>query len=142
MGGGILFEAVVFGLAGLGLEVVYTGLTGLRSAPAQRRRYLMGYSSLWYVPLYALAPSVLDVSHRRLFALPWVARGLIYMVAIWAAEYLSMGLLHLLLGQSPSEESYRKSRWNVHGFTRLDHGPAYSLAGLILEWMFRSMQGL
>jgi len=48
-----LAEAAVFALAGLGFEVVYTALAARASAPAEKGRHLIGYSSVWYLPLYA-----------------------------------------------------------------------------------------
>jgi hypothetical protein len=132
--------AVVVALAGLGLEVVYTALAGGDvEAPPARRRFLVGYSSVWYLPIYAVVPFFFAVLPASFRAWPWALRGSAYMLVAWVGEYVAMGLLHLLLGQSPSEESYRKSRWHLHGLTRLDHGPAYFAGALALEWLCRAL---
>lgn len=135
----MLFEVFIFAAVGLGLEVVFTAVLDFLK---NRKPHLVGYSSIWYLPLYGMAPVILNYAQPFLFPLPLPLRGLIYMTAFFAVEYPSMGLLRLLLGTSPSEESYYKSRWNVHGLIRLDFAPAYFLLGLILEWLFRSLRGL
>ena len=130
----MLAEAVLFGVFGLGLETVFTAALDWRKDP---KRHLLGYSSLWYLPLYALAPLILQHAGPFLFPLALPVRGLIYMLAFWTLEYPGMLALRLLLGTSPSEESYYKCRWNVHGLIRLDFAPAGFSLGLILEGLFR-----
>lgn len=136
----MLAEPALFALAGLGLEVVYTALASRATVPLDRRRHLMGYSSVWYLPLYAMLPVFLDLAGSWLFAWPWPLRGLFYAGVAGVAEFASMGVLHLLHGESPSEASYRQSRWSVHGLTRLDHGPVYFAGGLAFEWLFRALR--
>lgn len=135
----MLFEIFIFAAAGLGMEVVFTATLDFLQ---NRKPHLVGYSSIWYLPLYALAPVILNYAQPFLFTLALPVRGLLYMICFFAVEYPSMGLLRLMLGTSPSEESYYKSRWNIHGLIRLDFAPAYFLLGLILEWMFRSLRHL
>lgn len=136
----MLFEGFLFAAVGLGLEVVETALLDYPKAKDAR---LMGYSSVWYIPFYAvLPPAYFSAFSPTLFACPIHVRALIYMASFWACEYVSMGILRLALGKSPSQESYYKSRWNVHGLIRLDLGPVWICFGLIFEWMFRSLRHL
>lgn len=128
-----LFEMLIFGVLGLGIEVCFTALWTLKDP----RRHLMGFSSIWYIPLYALAPLILNIASTSLFALPFVVRGLIYVAVFYALEYAGMLALRLLVGASPSEESYYKSRWNIHGLIRLDFAPAIFLLGAFLEMVYR-----
>ena len=100
----------------------------------------MGYSSLWYAPLYAVTPLFLAMFGSWLFAMPFWFRGFLYVLVIWFFEYLGMWALRLLLGASPSEHHYYKSPWNVHGLIRLDYFPAMFLLGLALELVFREIQ--
>jgi len=132
--GHLLFEMVLFAVFALGLEVVFTSVCDWKN---DKRRFLMGYSSLWYVPLYALAPVFLHLTSAFLFELPFLLRGTIYALVIFALEYLGMLSLRLLLGASPSQEHYYKARWNVHGLIRLDYFPVMWLMGLVFEWVFR-----
>jgi len=131
------FEMALFAVLGLGFEVLFTSITDFK---AEKRRYLMGYSSLWYAPLYACAPLFLHYVGSYLFLLPLLARGVVYALVIWLFEYVGMWLLRLLLGASPSEEQYLKSRWNIHGLIRLDFFPAMFLMGLAFEFIFRTIR--
>ncbi len=130
----LLFEMVLFAVLGLGFEVVFTSVFDFKS---DKRRFLMGYSSLWYAPLYALAPVFLHLTSGWLFALPIWVRGFVYTLIIWLVEYMAMWALRLLLGQSPSEKHYFTSRWNIHGLIRLDFFPAMFFMGLAFELVFR-----
>ena len=131
-----VFEFLLFGFLGLGLEVVFTGfLDFLRSGD----RHLIGYSSLLYFPFYALTPLFFLIARPLVFPLPLLARGAAYMLCAFAGEYAAMGILRLAFGSSPSEKSYYRSRWNVHGLIRLDFAPAWFAAGLIFESVFRAL---
>lgn len=136
----LLFESFVFAIGGLGLEVVETALLDLR---ADERLHLMGHSSVWYLPFYAVCPlAYLHYLHPWLFPLPFYVRAPVYALSFWSVEYAAMGLLRLLLGSSPSEASYRRSPWNVHGLIRLDLGPVWIAFGFAFEWMFRQLRGI
>jgi uncharacterized membrane protein len=133
----LLFEMVLFAVLGLGFEVLFTSVTDFKG---DKRRFLMGYSSLWYAPLYAFAPVFLQLANGLIFPLPLLLRGVVYALVIWLFEYVGMWLLRMFLGASPSEEQYLKSRWNVHGLIRLDFFPAMFLMGLAFEFVFRSIR--
>ncbi len=133
----LLFEMALFAVLGLGFEVLFTSVTGFKS---EKRRFLMGYSSLWYAPLYACAPLFLHYFGGYVFLLPLLARGVVYALVIWLFEYVGMWLLRVLLGASPSEEQYFRSRWNIHGLIRLDFFPAMFLLGLAFEFIFRTIR--
>lgn len=132
----VLFEMLLFAFLGLGLEVFFTAILDCRK---DKRRHLLGYSSLWYLPVYMLPPLFFEALGCILFPLSWILRGLIYMFVIFACEYLAMFLLRQLLGASPSEESYYGSRWNIHGLIRLDFAPAMFFLGLIMEFLYRQL---
>ncbi len=131
-----LFEMLMFGFLGLGLEVVFTSFLDARKDP---QRHLMGFSSLWYFPLYMLPPLFLNVTGWFVLPLPLIVRGLIYTAAIFLVEYMGMFCLRKLLGASPSEASYYQSRWNLHGLIRLDYAPAMFLMGLVFELVYRRL---
>lgn len=130
----LLFQMLIFAVLGLGLEVVFTAALDWRQSTA---RHLLGYSSIWYLPLYAISPVFLHFLGPSLFAWPILFRGLIYMASIFVVEYTGMLCLRKLLGSSPSEVGYYQSRWNVHGLIRLDFAPAMFLMGLFFEFIYR-----
>lgn len=136
----LIFESFLFAIAGIGLEVVETAFLDY---PKTKDIRLQGHASVWYIPFYAVLPlAYLSALGPAIFPLPLPARAVIYTLSFFALEYLSMGLLRLTLGKSPSEDSYRKSRWNVHGLIRLDLWPVWMAFGLIFEWMFRNLRRL
>jgi hypothetical protein len=124
-------EILLFIGFGLGQEIVITGLFYGR-----KDKMLMGYSSVWYVPIYASAPFVFELIFRYVDNFNFFIRGLIYGLIFLILEFVYMGLLRLLLGRSPSEDVYKKSKWNILGLTRLDHYPLYVVSGLIFEWLY------
>ncbi len=131
----LLFCAFLYGVVGLGLEVIETALLDL---PSAKDKALMGFTSVWYFPFYAVAPlAYFHFLHEPLFALPLLARAVVYPLSFWAIEYPSMALLRLILGKSPSEESYRRKKWGVHGLIRLDLAPVWMCFGFVFEWMYR-----
>jgi len=127
-------QFLIFAALGLGLETAFTAALDWRKDP---KRHLLGYSSLWYAPLYGLVPFAFARLWPVVGGWAWPLRGLAYMLLFFAVEYVGMRFLHDLLGESPSEASYRRQRWNVHGFIRLDFAPAWFAAGLILEYFYR-----
>jgi hypothetical protein len=132
----MLFKMALFGVLGLGMEVIFTALL---DRAKDSRRHLIGFSSLWYFPLYMIAPLYLSIAAPALFALRWPVRGLIYMVSFFVFEYVGMWSIRKLVGSSPSEANYRKARWNVHGLIRLDFAPAWFSAGLLIEGLYRRL---
>ena len=130
------FQMVLFAVLGLGLEVIFTGIFDCRRGTLC---HLMGYSSLWYLPLYMLVPVFFAFGSSLVFQFNWFMRGIIYMLAIFAIEYVAMFLLRLLLGASPSEKSYYQSPFNIKGLIRLDFAPVMFALGLFLECVYRNL---
>lgn len=124
---------------GLALEVVFTALMDY---PASGDRRLKGYTYVWMAPIYALIYPFSTVLVPRLAPYPAPARGIIYMLLIFAVEYSSGWLLRKLVGECPWESGYRKAKWNVHGLIRLDFAPAWIGASLVFEWTYRVLRGL
>lgn len=130
----IVIAMALFAVLGLGLEVIFTAVL---DAKKDSQQHLWGYSSLWYLPLYMLAPVFLNLTASVLLPLPLLLRGLIYMVVIFVCEFMAMLALRKLLGASPSEANYRLSRWNFLGLIRLDFAPAMFAMGLTFEFLHR-----
>ncbi len=117
---------VLYALSGWCMEVVFTGIGSLlRGDPTLTSR-----TYIWMFFIYGLA-IVLEPIHNRIRSLPVIVRGGIYMVLIFATEYLTGFLLYKLIGQCPWD--YSGSRFSVNGFIRLDYIPAWFAVGLLFE---------
>jgi uncharacterized membrane protein len=116
----------IYGLAGWGLEIIWTGLGSLLRGDLM----LSGFSYLWMFPIYGLA-RFLEPLHDRLRPWPWYLRGLIWMSAFLVIEYTTGWLLKSILGSCPW--NYSGSRFSVDGLIRLDYAPAWFFAGFLLE---------
>lgn len=134
----LLFEVVVMSCVGLGMECAFTAAWRniWKKRHAFLRRHLMGYSSLWYVPLYAPVPFICQAAEVTGMTehFPWPWRGTVYMLVIYAFEYPAMRALQKILGTSPSEPDYRRKRApHLHGCIRADFVLVWFCAGLLLE---------
>lgn len=122
----MLRRFVIYALSGWCMEVVFTGVGSLlKGDPA-----LTSKTYIWMFFIYGMA-IVLEPIHNRIRSLPAVIRGGIYMVLIFATEYLTGFLLYKLIGQCPWDYSGR--RFSVNGFISLDYMPAWFAVGLLFE---------
>lgn len=124
---------------GLACEVVFTALADY---PRTKDRRLPGYTYLWMVPIYAVVYPALLWLYPLVQAWPWAARGALYVGIIYAVEYSTGWALRLAVGECPWERQYRGRKWAVHGLIRLDYAPAWLIAALLYEWVFRVLRGL
>lgn len=135
-------EIIRYALYGLAIEVIGTGIYDTlswlyrhRDLPksfwkfAGKHRFLMGYSTVLYAPLYSLSPYFLDAAKGMAI---W-ERAIFYVVSIYFVEYHANWFFRWAFGEAPSEESYRKSRWNVDGLIDLRLWWAWMLAGFVME---------
>lgn len=113
------------GFLGWGLEILWTGLGSLIHGDPQ----LTGRSSLWMFPIYGLAAAI-DPVYRMLKPLPIVFRGLIYMLCIFAVEYVTGAALRSL---NLCPWDYSQAALNINGLIRLDYAPLWFAVGLLFE---------
>ncbi len=128
-----LVVMIAFAFIGLGVEVLFTGVTDCSTDTM-----LMGYSSVWYVPFYFFIPWFFYFAYPWLIQrkVAWYLRGIVYAISGHIIEFFSMALLRGLLGHSPSEASYYQSGYSICGLTRLDYFVPFYLYGLFMEWLF------
>jgi hypothetical protein len=131
-----LIRTYLLASVGVGLEVAFTALSGLRQREDEGDRRLTGHSFLWMFPIYGLAYPFLAWSWPVLGDLPLVVRGLCYVPVLFAVEYGAGWLLRRMVGECPWEAGYRTARWGVHGLVRLDYAPAWFLVGLLFERLY------
>lgn len=115
------------GLIGWGLEIFWTGLGSLFQGDGK----LTGRSSLWMFPIYGLAAAIIPC-YQMIKPLNILFRGFVYMLCIFAVEYVSGSVLkHFRL----CPWDYSGCRFQVNGVIRLDYAPVWYATGLIFEWL-------
>lgn len=123
----MLARFLVYGALGWCIEILFTGLWSLVS----RDRAATAKTYLWMHPIYGLTALLLEQVHDLTSGVPWLARGLVYVVVIYAAEAASGWLLRRVLGVCPWD--YGRKGWSLGGLVRLDYAPAWYLLGLMFE---------
>jgi len=117
---------VVYGIAGWVMEIIWTGAGSALRGDVR----LVGWTYIWMLPIYGAAVC-LEPVHDRIRRYPWYARGAVWMLLIWAGEYLAGWLLKVSVGACPWD--YSAARYNLQGLVRLDYGPAWFVTGLLFE---------
>ena len=120
---------IICGAIGWCVEVLWTGLHSLASGQWR----LMGHSSLWMFPIYGCA-AIIEPLSRIYKKCNVFLRGIIYMLHIFAGEFLS-GMFLKKLGICPWD--YSASPYNIQGVIRLDYAPLWFGLGLFYEFLFR-----
>ena len=122
----MIWDFCFFGIMGWTIEILWTGLISF----VKGDRRLMGYTYLYMFFIYGCM-----VFAEPLFVVlgnaNFIARGLVYMVCIFAAEYVSGYLLERYAGVCPWD--YSNAKYNIDGYIRLDYALAWFMAGLIFE---------
>lgn len=121
----LLRRFAIYGLIGLAVEVIYTGLASLLAGDLS----MHGFSFVVMFPVYGLAV-FLEPLHTRLRDLPWWVRGFTYLILIWVIEYLSGMFLRLFIGTCPWTYT---DPLNIDGLITLRMAPEWFVAGLIFE---------
>lgn len=118
---------IIYGITGLLVEVIYTGLASLLRGDLS----MSGFTFLVMLPIYGLFV-FLEPFHNLLRPIPWLLRGLIYLVLIWTTEYFCGEILASVLGTCP---------WcygdflNINGYITLRMAPEWFLLGLGFEFL-------
>lgn len=119
---------VIYGIAGLCMEVVWNGLHALLKGDMN----IVGYTSLWMFPIYGLA-IILEYVHNSIRHLSIFVRGGIYTVLIFAMEFLSGWVFRNIIGVTPWD--YSGNPFSIYGLIRLDFIPAWFAVGLLFEML-------
>lgn len=132
------------GIAGWCLEILFTSVDSIRAGDFR----LMGRTSLIMFPIYGMGALLLPISRlvdswlagdeeieaekesRWVQAGRTLRHGLIYMVLIFTAEYIT-GIWLTALGICPWDYSAMPD--NVHGVIRLKFAPLWFGTGLLFE---------
>jgi uncharacterized membrane protein len=131
-------QVLLFAAVGVAMEVVFTAFMDL---PKTRSARLLGYSYVWMLPIYALAPILLRVLTPAIGLWALGFRILVYVALLYIVEYTAGLALRLATGACPWEAEYRGHRWAVHGLIRLDFAPAWAVACLLFERLYFVLNG-
>lgn len=124
-----LARLYVYALHGCLCEVAFTAVLDSFSS---RDRRLMGYSSLWALPMYSSAIYILENLRGRLLAhhLPLPVRLTVYTLFIYLWEF-SWGSGLRLLGACPWD--YSGYSYNLAGLVTLEYAVPWAVAAFIAE---------
>lgn len=125
----MMMRFLLYGLLGLCMEVFFTGALSLTEGDFA----LSARTSVWMFPIYACA-LFLEPVHNLIRPFPPYARGLIYLVLIWAAEFVSGFVLERLIGHCPWDYGTH-SRFSFCGYIRWDFAPLWFAVGLLFEML-------
>ncbi|MCL2416185.1 MAG: putative ABC transporter permease [Defluviitaleaceae bacterium] len=122
----MLINFLIYGALGWCLEVLWTGLGSL----IKKDTRLTSTTSIWMFFIYGMA-AFLEPIIRLVIDLPLIARGGIYVLCIFAVEYIT-GRIMKSLNICPWD--YSGARFSVHGVIRLDYAPVWFFCGLLFEF--------
>jgi len=121
--GEVLFTAVC---ARLGVRLT----ADLDDPEARTSMRLKGHSFVWMLPIYGVGLLGFEATHDAVRSAPWLARGLIYVAALYAVEYAAGRLLVYLTGAHVWRWTGRAS---IGGHVHLAMAPMWLAATLALE---------
>lgn len=114
-----------YGVFGCFVELAWTGLI---AALRYRDPGMKGRVSLWMFLVYGLGLSYgFDLLAQLAGGWPFLARGLLYVGAIWGLE--------AIVGLATRRKlwDYSTARWHWRGVVRFDYAPAWFAFGLLVE---------
>jgi hypothetical protein len=123
-----------YGLAGWGIEMVWTGAGSLISGDLR----LAGESNLWMFFIYGSAV-FLEPIHHAIARWNFILRGLVWVLIIWSIEYASGWLLYTALGVYPW---YYSDSLSVNGLITIAYAPAWFVAGMVFERLHTGLDRL
>ena len=126
---------IIYGLMVFLMEILWTGLISLLKKDVSLR----AFTSLWMFFIYGMAVFMEPVFIAS-GGLPFFIRGLIYMLLIFCAEYLTGYLLERSIGKCPW--NYEGAALSVYGLIRLDYAPVWFAVGIIYENVYFNIMPL
>ena len=100
---------------------------------------LSGHSYVWMFVIYGLAALMFPIFYPLISNRHLLVRLLIYMIAIFAVEYLAGAILQGTTGSCPW---HYDSNWAIHGYIRLDYGLFWMAFGYGIEQVFLFLNSL
>lgn len=123
----IIKHYIIYGFAGLLLEVLWTGVGSLFNGDKK----LQCHTFLWMFFIYGSAV-IFEPVHEFIRNFGFVYRGFIWAALIFAIEYLSGSLLDKTIGNCPWDYT-AEGVITIKGYIRLDYLPVWFAAGMFFE---------
>jgi len=127
----MIIRFLIYGALGWCMEFLWTGFHSLKDKDYK----MTATTSIWMFFIYGMVVFFEPVCDL-LAGLPIIIRGGVYVLCIFGIEYLTGGFLRRL-GTCPWD--YTGSRFSINGLIRLDYAPAWFLAGIIFETVYRQL---
>lgn len=128
----IFWRFMLYAFFGLLLEVTSGAIIGLFNGNFNLR----GNTSLWMILDYGLLGVLLMPIKAKLvkYGLSFLFRGIVYMLCIYAVEYIS-GILFTAMGLKIWD--YHNHQYNLHGQIALVYAPVWYFLGLGAELLYK-----
>lgn len=123
----ILHKYVIYGLLGLALEIFFTGFNSL----LKNDLTLEGKSYIWMFFIYGLAVFAEPI-HDSIKDKNIIIRGLIYMILIYAVEFITGAIIMLLIGKCPWDYTGLGNK-SIGSIISVRFIPIWFALGLLLE---------
>jgi uncharacterized membrane protein len=134
----MLYRFILYGIFGCFGELLWTSTSAPVLSLARRSSVdlrLPAQTYLWMFPIYGMGGLIFEQLHAVVGAWPWLVRGLVYMLFIFAGEYVWGWGIERVTGKVPWD--YTGARFSVHGRIRLDYAPLWFVVGVSTEWTQR-----
>ncbi len=135
-----LFLILFFACFGLTTEICFVAITNLiNQSPFCNEPLwsLTGKTYVWMLPIHGLVPILAGPMFRLLEDKPRLLRLTIYVLGIFAVEFITGGLLELIIGKCPWEYT---TGWHIMGYIRLDYFPAWFFYAFLLESLYNYLE--
>jgi len=132
----VVFMVVGFACFGVTIEVIFTAFSALfTQAPlcGKSLSSMAGTSYVWMIFIYGLIPVFGILLHDKAKPIPTWLRLPLYVVIVYAVEFISGWLLRCFTGNCPWHYT---SGWNIMGLIRLDYFPAWLLFVWLTEQIY------
>lgn len=121
---------------GMTCEIFFTAFKALFNGTPIHNKPLAamaGITYVWMAFIYALIPILGVLFHDKVKHIPVYLRLPMYVLILYAVEFISGYLLKLITGSCPWEY---KTGWNIMGLIQLEYFPAWLLFVWIVEYLY------
>jgi hypothetical protein len=121
----------IFSFLGVGIEVIFSSI---HDYIKNKDVSFKGRSYLWMFPLYGIWGLIIGPLYGLIKIIPFLLRGFIYLLVIFAGELAYGYLLKLIIKKCPWEYT---GRWTIKRIVNLLYLPFWLVFGYISEIIYR-----